>query len=79
MLAGLGLSVAPSDANFLLFGEFGDEKAMWQRLLERGVLVRDVGLPGRLRVTVGTEPETDAFLDAVRSVLEQRPDPELRG
>jgi histidinol-phosphate aminotransferase len=76
-LAGLGLSVTPSDANFLLFGQFGDEKAVWQRLLARGVLVRDVGLPGRLRVTVGTEAETGAFLDAMRSVLERHP--ELRG
>ncbi|MBV9821416.1 MAG: histidinol-phosphate transaminase [Actinobacteria bacterium] len=73
-LAELGLSVAPSDANFLLFGGLGDERAVWQRLLDRGVLVRDVGLPGRLRVTVGTESETGAFLDAMRSVLEQQPE-----
>ena len=73
-LVELGLSPAPSDANFLLVGEFSDERAMWQQLLDRGVLVRDVGLPGRLRVTVGTEPETSAFLDAVRSVLEQQPE-----
>src|SRR3712207_7286483 len=46
----LGLSPAPSDANFLLVGEFSDERAVWQQLLDRGVLVRDVGLPGRLRV-----------------------------
>jgi histidinol-phosphate aminotransferase len=70
----LGLRPAPSDANFLLVGEFSDERAMWQQLLDRGVLVRDVGLPGRLRVTVGTEQETGAFLDAVRSVLEERPE-----
>lgn len=73
-LVELGLSPAPSDANFLLVGEFSDERAMWQQLLDRGVLVRDVGLPGRLRVTVGTEAETSAFLDAVRSVLRQQPE-----
>ena len=38
----------------------------WQGLLDRGVLVRDVGLPGWLRVTAGTEDETSAFLDALR-------------
>ena len=36
----------------------------WQALLDRGVLVRDVGLPGWLRVTAGTTAETDAFLTA---------------
>ena len=50
----------------MLFGEFGDQHATWQGLLDRGVLVRDVGLPGWLRVTAGTEAETSAFLDALR-------------
>jgi histidinol-phosphate aminotransferase len=62
----LGLEVVDSDANFVLFGEFGDQHATWQALLERGVLVRDVGLPGWLRVTAGTEHETSAFLEALR-------------
>ena len=43
---------------------------MWQALLERGVLVRDVGIPGWLRVTAGTMEETDAFLAALAAVLE---------
>ena len=65
-LRGLGLEVVDSDANFVLFGEFGDQQATWQGLLDRGVLVRDVGLPGWLRVTAGTEDEVTAFLDAMR-------------
>ncbi len=65
----LGLEVVESDANFVLFGEFGDQAATWQGLLDRGVLVRDVGLPGWLRVTAGTEAETTAFLDALRDGL----------
>ncbi len=65
----LGLDVVQSDANFVLFGEFGDQRATWQGLLDRGVLVRDVGLPGWLRVTAGTEAETTAFLDALRAGL----------
>ncbi len=60
-----GLKVADSDANFVLFAVGGDQKAAWQRLLDRGVLVRDVGLPGWLRVTAGTPAETDAFLEAL--------------
>jgi histidinol-phosphate aminotransferase len=57
----------PSDANFVLFG-CADAPATWRALLERGVLVRDVGLPGWLRVTVGTPEENDAFLAALREV-----------
>jgi histidinol-phosphate aminotransferase len=65
-----GLRVADSDANFVLFAvPGGDAKAVWRALLDRGVLIRDVGLPGWLRVTAGTPAETDAFLDALGAVL----------
>jgi len=60
-----GVKVADSDANFVLFEVGGDQKIAWQRLLDRGVLIRDVGLPGWLRVTAGTPAETDAFLEAL--------------
>lgn len=60
-----GLAVADSDANFVLFGGLGDSAAVWRRLLDHGVLVRDVGLPGWLRVTAGTPEETTAFLAAL--------------
>jgi histidinol-phosphate aminotransferase len=69
-LRGWGLPVADSDANFVLFGApGGDSKAVWQALLDRGVLIRDVGLPGWLRVTAGTPDETGAFLDALEELL----------
>jgi histidinol-phosphate aminotransferase len=67
-LPALGLTSVPSDANFVLFGRFADAHAAWQALLERDVLVRDVGLPGWLRVTAGTAAETDAFLTALGEV-----------
>jgi len=74
----MGLEVVDSDANFVLFGEFGDQHATWQGLLDRGVLVRDVGVPGWLRVTAGTEDETTAFLEALRAGLADAapPDPD---
>jgi histidinol-phosphate aminotransferase len=77
-IRGMGLEVVDSDANFVLFGEFGDQHATWQGLLDRGVLVRDVGVPGWLRVTAGTEGETTAFLDALRAGLADAapPDPD---
>jgi histidinol-phosphate aminotransferase len=53
-LRGRGLSVADSDANFVLFGRFADRHAVWQGLLDRGVLVREVGPPQWLRVSIGT-------------------------
>jgi histidinol-phosphate aminotransferase len=63
-----GLTVADSDANFVLFEVGGDQRAVWRALLDRGVLVRDVGLPGWLRVTAGTPAETDAFLAALEDL-----------
>jgi histidinol-phosphate aminotransferase len=65
VLRGRGMRVADSDANFVLFEVGGDQRVAWQRLLDQGVLVRDVGLRGWLRVTAGTPSETDAFLGAV--------------
>jgi histidinol-phosphate aminotransferase len=60
-----GVRVADSDANFVLFEVGGDQRVAWQALLDKGVLVRDVGLPGWLRVTAGTPDETSAFLEAM--------------
>ena len=60
-----GFPVVDSDANFVLFGGLADEKAVWQVLLDQGVLIRDVGLPGWLRVSVGTGAECEAFVDAL--------------
>ncbi|PWW62615.1 histidinol-phosphate transaminase [Actinokineospora spheciospongiae] len=68
-LRGLGAQVVPSDANFILFGHFDDPAAAWQSYLDRGVLVRDVGIPGHLRVTVGTPEENDAFLSASKEIV----------
>ncbi|MBB3082050.1 histidinol-phosphate transaminase [Geodermatophilus sabuli] len=67
-LPGMGLTSVPSDANFVLVGRFADARAAWQALLDRDVLVRDVGIPGWLRVTAGTAEETDAFLTALGEV-----------
>lgn len=70
-LRDLGAQVVPSDANFVLFGRFAKAPAAWQRYLEHGVLIRDVGIAGHLRVTVGTPAENDAFLAASAAVLAQ--------
>lgn len=65
----LGLDPAVSDSNFVFFGHLEDAHAVWEALLERGVLVRDVGIPHHLRVTAGTEEETTAFLTALEEAL----------
>jgi histidinol-phosphate aminotransferase len=67
-LAAMGYDVVDSDANFVLFGRFADAPASWQRYLDRGVLIRDVGIPGRLRATIGLAEENDAFLDVSREL-----------
>lgn len=67
-LLGLGFTPVPSDANFILFGTFRDAKASWQSYLDKGVLIRDVGIEGHLRVTIGTPEENDAFLAASKEV-----------
>jgi len=68
-LRGRRLTVADSDANFVLFGEFADRHRVWQELVDRGVLIREVGPPRWLRVSVGTPEEMAAFRTALDAVL----------
>jgi len=65
----MGLEAADSDANFVLFGRFADRHAVWQGLLERGVLIREVGPDGWLRVSIGTPDEMAAFRTALTEVV----------
>ncbi|WP_308290364.1 histidinol-phosphate transaminase [Mumia sp. zg.B53] len=65
-----GLEVVDSDANFVLFGTFGDRHAVWQGLLDQGVLIRETGPEGWLRVSVGTPEEMTAFREALVTTLE---------
>lgn len=67
-LARLGYAPHRSGSNFVLFGGVDDPHAVFEALLERGILVRDVGIPNHLRVTAGTEPETTAFLEALAAL-----------
>ncbi|MFA5918135.1 MAG: histidinol-phosphate transaminase [Candidatus Nanopelagicaceae bacterium] len=64
----LGATVIPSSANFLLF-TVPSSNEVWQSLLDHGVLIRDVGLSGYLRVTIGTDEENERFLNALRKSL----------
>ncbi|MET1018002.1 MAG: histidinol-phosphate transaminase, partial [Leifsonia flava] len=54
-----------SSSNFVLFGGVDDPNAVFEALLARGILVRDVGIPHTLRVSAGTEAETTTFLEAI--------------
>jgi histidinol-phosphate aminotransferase len=60
----MGFRVVPSDANFVFFGEFADAPATWRRYLDAGILIRDVGVTGYLRATIGLPDENDALLAA---------------
>ncbi|MFD7910359.1 histidinol-phosphate transaminase [Streptomyces sp. NPDC059752] len=71
-LRAIGFEVTDSDANFIQFGKFEDSHTAWQKILDQGVLVRDNGVPGWLRVTAGTPAENDAFLEAVRALNKEQ-------
>jgi histidinol-phosphate aminotransferase len=73
-LAAQGLQVAESDANFVLFGRFADRHAVWQALLDSGVLIRETGPEGWLRVSAGTPAEMQAFKEALAAVLKTESD-----
>jgi histidinol-phosphate aminotransferase len=68
-LRSIGLSAAESDANFVLFGTFGDRHAVWEALLDRDVLIRETGPDGWLRVSIGTPDEMAAFRTALQEVV----------
>ena len=68
-LTRMGLKPAASDSNYVFFGGLENPHRVWQELLDAGVLIRDVGIPGHLRVTAGTETETTAFLTSLESIL----------
>ena len=66
----MGLRVIPSQANFILFAGFSQEPAqLWRQLLDRGVLIRDVGLLAHLRMTIGNEAENQKFIAALKDIL----------
>lgn len=66
----MGLHVISSDANFVMFSGFKiSSQELWQKLVDGDVLIRDVGIPGYLRVTIGTEAENKAFLAALQQAL----------
>ena len=67
-LTALGYRPYESWTNFVLFGGVADPQATFLALYERGILIRDVGIPGHMRVSAGTEEETTAFLDALASL-----------
>lgn len=68
-LQDLGLDPYRSDANFVLVGGIPNPKKTWQDLLDRGILVRDIGIPNTLRITAGTATETTAVIGALTELL----------
>jgi histidinol-phosphate aminotransferase len=66
-----GFEVADSDANFVLFGRFDDRHAVWQGPLDHGVLIRETGPDGWLRVSIGTGAEMAAFRQALTDVTKE--------
>lgn len=70
----LGLSVLPSQANFLTIDFASEAMPVYQALLQQGVIVRPLAsyaMSDYLRVTVGSADENKRFLDSLAVVLEQ--------
>jgi histidinol-phosphate aminotransferase len=67
-LTELGYHPWPTWSNFVLFGGVDDPTAVFEALLEQGIIIRDLGIPGHLRVSAGTRAETSAFLDALAAL-----------
>lgn len=72
----LGYTPLPSESNFVLFGGVADPTATFEALFEQGILIRDVGIAHHLRVSAGTEQETEIFLDALSSLTGHSTQPE---
>jgi histidinol-phosphate aminotransferase len=73
----LGLEYVPSFANFVLV-KVGDGKALFQALMRKGVIVRDMnayGLPEWVRVSIGTMPQNERFVADLREYLATLPQP----
>ena len=68
-LRGRGLTAHESDANFVLFGPFPDREAVWQALLDAGILIRVVGPEGFLRASIGTPEEMERRRRALATVI----------
>ena len=69
----LGLTFIPSFGNFVSF-RIGSATAMYQRLLQRGVIVRPIAsyaMPEYLRVSIGLETENETFLSALASAMQE--------
>ncbi|KJC63461.1 histidinol-phosphate transaminase [Agreia bicolorata] len=67
-LTELGYHPWPTWSNFVLFGGVENPSEVFETLLEQGIIIRDLGIPGHLRVSAGTEAETSAFLDALAAL-----------
>ncbi len=68
VLTNLGYTVHPSGANFLLVGGFADPNATFEVLRAQGILVRNLAIPGHLRISIGTESEITALIDAITKI-----------
>jgi histidinol-phosphate aminotransferase len=69
-LAALGYSPWPTWSNFVLFGGVDDPNGLFEALLARGIIIRDLSIPNHLRVSAGTRAETTAFLDAMAELTQ---------
>lgn len=67
-LTDMGYRVHESGGNFLLVGGFADPEATFATLRDQGILIRNLDIPGHLRITAGTEEETTIVIEAIAAL-----------
>jgi histidinol-phosphate aminotransferase len=68
----IGLPYAKTNANFIMLNTLVDDKVVFNRLLRAGIIVRPghlLGMPGWMRVTIGTEIQNHKFIKALKEIL----------
>jgi histidinol-phosphate aminotransferase len=68
----MGLQAYPTAANFVAVTVPGSATAAYEAMLARGIVTRSgdaLGMPGRLRITIGTTQENDAVIEALASLV----------
>ncbi|MCM0651050.1 histidinol-phosphate transaminase [Clostridium swellfunianum] len=71
----LGLDYIETNANFIMAASKLDDKLVFNELLKRGIIIRPgylLGMPGWMRITIGTEEQNKALIKALTEILNEQ-------
>jgi len=70
----LNMTYVETNANFIMVNTNLDDKEVFNRLLKRGLIIRPghlLGMPGWMRVTIGTQEQNEKFIGALKAVVNE--------